>query len=318
MAVKGLPRGDVYRVQVRPKDGDPVITTVSVAADSWTDAVKRAVRVLAEQLVPGDRDTIANSEFRVIDPVSGHHYVVRSLAELQAQSMRGGEAQSLSIDSGQEDVIPRRPRPADDVLKTVNNPRGWRPKVDLEPLGVAPQIRSDRLKPSGRTVERNLAVKPTRGQFARVVGWTSPSAAVSEIVTKAVDMTWDHIPCEAVQCFVPIDGSDCYTVAASRGEPGGSIVGTRIQLPDALEELASSEVEPVAFQTDGMRLIYENQTGAIVSQAASAVLWVPVVADEALLAILVALNPKKSPEFTDGDLNGAVYLAETLARRLQG
>ena len=308
----------MYRVQVRPKDGDPVILTVSVYADSWTDAVKRAVRCLTDEMVAEDRDAIGRSEFRVIDPSTGHHYVVRSLADLQAQSMRNPSTPVPGEDLSAMSSIPQKARPAGDVLKTVNNPRGWRPQAVPQAAEMAPKIQSDRLRPTGKGIERTPGPKATRGQFARVVGWTSPSAEVSEIVSKAVDMTWEHIPCEAVQCFVPTEGSNCFSVAASRGEPGSVILGSRIQLPPDLTELANSEVEPVAFEAEDMRFIYEHKSGAIVSQQALAVLWVPVVAAGDLLAILVALNPRETSEFTDGDLNGAVYLAETLARRLHG
>jgi hypothetical protein len=312
----------VFRVQVHPKDGSSVVLTVSVQAESWQDAVRRALRGLGNALEPADRGALTNSEFRVIDPATGHHYIVRSMAELQAQSMRTSEAsadlaEKDPLDWGEEGSIPQKPRPVDDVLKTVDNPRGWRSKVDLNPMQRSPQIRSDTLKPVDRTPERNSANRVFRGQFARVVGWTTPSSEVNEIVAKAVDMTWDHIPCETVQCFIPIEDSHCFSVVAARGEPGPTIVKSRIELPEELSELASMETEPVAILAEDLRLIYEHHSGAIVSHTATAILWVPVVALGEMIAILLAINPKKTVEFTDGDLNGAVYLAETLAKQLR-
>jgi hypothetical protein len=312
----------VFRVQVHPKDGSSVVLTVSVQADTWPDAVRRAIRGLQNALEPADRDALTHSEFRVIDPATGHHYIVRSMAELQAQSMRSTDTAADFGDHdplgwGEEGLIPQKPRPTDDVLKTVDNPRGWRPKVDLNPMQRAPQIRSDTLKPVDRTPDRNPANRVIRGQFARVVGWTSPSSEVTDIVAKAVDMTWDHIPCEAVQCFIPIENSHCFSVAAARGEPGPAIVKSRIELPEELSELASLETEPVAILAEDLRLIYENHNGAIISHSATAILWVPVVCLGQMVAILLAINPKKTTEFTDGDLNGAVYLAETLAKQLR-
>ena len=308
----------MFKVQFRPKDGDPVVMTVSVHAVSWTDAVKRALHYLSMELVPEDRESVGRSEFRVIDPLSGHHYVVRSLADLQAQTRRENLSRERpGSDAGLDKrTIAQSPRPAKDVVKTVNNPRGWRPQRQEPASTKPPQIRSDRLKPGGELSSPMGSNKPTRKQFARVMGWTNPSAEVSDIVAKAVDMTWQHIPCAAVQCFVPIEGSECFSVAAAKGEPGFVIMGSRIQFPEDLHDLATSEIEPVAFQADGLRLLYETLSGNIVSQHADAVLWVPVVVSDELRAILVAMDPKEGNEFTDGVLNGAVYLAETLARRL--
>jgi hypothetical protein len=273
---------------------------------------------------PADRDSIGQSEFHVLDPDTGHQYVIHSMAELQTHGMRDDPETPLDAPAtldgawGAEESIPRRPRPADDLLKTVDNPRGWRSSALDSGIKLPPAIRKGRLKPTMRSAERGKSGKggATRGQFARVVGWTNPSAEVTEIVGKAVDMTWEHIPCEAVQCFVPLEGTDCYSVAAARGDVVTNVVGSRLELPSSLADFAADETEPIAVSGELIRFLYENEKGRIVSFEARSVLWVPVVREGLLVAVLLAMNPRKSEEFTEGALNGAVYLAATLSRQL--
>lgn len=315
---------EVYRVQVQEKDGSGVAVTLSVEATSWTAAIRRALGILREAMAPSDRDSLGQSEFRVVDSATGHQYAIRSMAELQAHSMREAETPSgrtpmpVAPDFEDPRIIPRRPRPADDLLKTVDNPTGWHRGRDDSGIRLPPEIRRGRLKPTSRSADKGRGLKTgaTRGQFARVIGWTNPTAEVSEIVGKAVDMTWDHIPCEAVQCFVPQEDSTCYSVAAARGEVAESVIGSRLELPENISELADVESEPVAVSGESTRFIYESMKGNIVSFEARAILWVPVVREDELVAVLLAMNPKKSAEFTEGDLNGAVYLAATLSKQL--
>lgn len=308
----------MFRVQVKPRKFFGVALTLSVQAPSWVEAIRCALSGLRQAMDAGDRDGLADCEFSVVDVATGHQYILRSMAELKALEMRGTSAARSDMPDAEGGVVARRPRPADDLVKTVDNPRGWQPRSHVDSLEAPASFLSDRLRPTKRSMEkgnapRNLA---NRGQFARVHSWTNPSAEVSEIVGKAVDMTWDHIPCEVVQCFIPMEEGHCYSVAASRGGAAGNVIGTRLELPDRVQDLTGGASEPVVVSGKPTRFIYERPQGSIISFEATHILWVPVIAHERVVAVLAAMNPKRSATFTEGDLKGALYLAATLSRQL--
>ena len=151
----------MYRVQVRPKDGDPVILTVSVYAESWTDAVKRAVRCLTDEMVPEDRDAIGRSEFQC----SIHRRVTTTSCDRWRTSDSGMRSTSTPVPGEEfDDLVVWPPfhggQGRGRCAKTVNNPRGWRPQAVPQAADMAPKIKSDRLKPTGKSVERAPARNP--------------------------------------------------------------------------------------------------------------------------------------------------------------
>jgi hypothetical protein len=338
-------------INTRGKTGPKV--TIRLQAGGIQEAVQRARTFLREATEPADVDRLEDLVYQVVELETDRHVPVRVVSspdavtepdltpidadlpqrltpdDVQARmSQQSGHSNRVYVKGGgmadkpglsrSEPPIDSGHRPRSDVRRTLDQPPRWTRQMSPDSSAQdRPAIRGKHLKPIERT-RRNDGVANTmaRGQYEAVNTWVEPDEALVALASHQVSMAWDHIHCQAIQALLPLDGRASFVVIAALGELQETIVGCHIQLPETLQTTLDGSRQPTSVQVEEARVLYEFRNGAISTLTAHAVLWIPIVVIDEVVAIVLAINPKDAEEFGYGDLKGAGYLASSFATAL--
>lgn len=142
------------------------------------------------------------------------------------------------------------------------------------------------------------------------------TGTLMELIDGAVNMAYDHVPCEAVQCLMYLEDRDELYVAASRGRLSVDITDAFVALPIELGIERLNQPTPTNFSKRAFDLTYVR-AGDDHSMQIQTALWVPIVVEAEVVGIMMVANSKHRKGFSPGELRGAEYLTETLSKEIQ-
>ena len=165
-------------------------------------------------------------------------------------------------------------------------------------------------------------IRPAQGQaegdspyFRPVAPIASEASTLIELVDAAVNMAYDHVPCEAVQCLLVEEERSSLYVAAARGTFARE-VHRRLLLPPSYIEPSRMGLGPASLSIDQAgELRYESSNGVLEMDLVTA-LWLPVLVDDEVIAVMLFANSKHRDGFKQGERRGAEYLTTTLGREM--
>jgi len=213
------------------------------------------------------------------------------------------------------DTIQHAPA-APDVNATIMDGTAIAEAMKAKPM-LPPIVNAPGLKKVRTIIRPAQGKQEDDGHYFRPVSMLGTEASsLMELIDGAMNMAYDHVPCEAVQCLMYMEDRQDLFVAAARGTFARQVVNAYVGLPTELGIERLGEPTPMNFAQEQFDLCYIKDGETYEMEVVTA-LWIPVVVEEEIIAVVLVANSKHHNGFSAGELRGAEYLTDTLSKEIE-
>ncbi|MGM0574900.1 MAG: hypothetical protein ACQEXJ_04095 [Myxococcota bacterium] len=295
-----------YEILFPGESADALRMTFHVEADNWMAALHIALEELGQPY--GLQDALCEIQgedaVRVTDPKTERTVDVYRVGP--GEDTAGPPStppvdmgRALQIDRPRTRVGPIRRDTQPYILASEGGPRPADPDHTVQDTPAVPEPSSPtepRLRETSPGAPISSLVGPRDSRVRPPIEALAGAAEAldderlnaEQLIDQALQLAWDHVMADSVQCLLPESDGEGWRVVGARGERAGTVLLTRIVFDQPpLSSWAPHLDRALHVESPDLRLHFEDRRDQRITLEAHQVLMIPVRREERRIAMLL-------------------------------